>query len=250
MIRLGGGEDFRIGDGIHRRAGHDFRHMHQALMGNAGFTLRRQLPGMARRTNGASGPPRLHRGHRPGYIADIGGAHAAKALVFQRHDLVAKRQFHLGRQAMATEGRDDILRLQRRLDFARIAAIFIIKLRRAQALEIIIHRLFQRRIAHEIRNRAHHFGADAGFCHQRSAIGDFTHPSDEPVQFHQITRADQITHLGRALHHIGRNAAGIQIGVMDTRIRWHVFAHVIHADIHKLHRIQRTAAQMRRSGGV
>ena len=250
MIRLGGGEDFRIGDGINRGAGHDFGHMHQALMGNAGFTLRRQLPGMARRADGASGPPRLHRGHRPGYIADIGGPHATKALIFQRYNLVAKRQFHLRRQAMATEGGNDILGLQRRLDFARIAAIFIIKLRRAQALEIIIHRLFQRRIAHEIRNRAHHFGADAGFCHQRRAIGDFTHPCDEPVQFHQIPRADQITHLGRALHHIGRNAARIQIGVMNARIGWHMFAHVIHANIHELHRIQGAAAQMRRGGSV
>ena len=123
-------------------------------------------------------------------------------------------------------------------------------MRRAKALEIVEHRLFQRRIAHEIGNRAHHLGGNTGFRHQRRTIGNLAHARDQAVQFHQIPRADQITHLGRALHHIGRNAAGIQIGVMNARIGWHVFAHVIHADIHELHRIQGAAAQMRRGGGV
>ena len=59
---------------------------------------------------------------------------------------------------MAAEGRDNILGLQGRLDFTRIAAVFIIKLRRAKALEIVEHRLFQRRIAHEIGHRADHLG--------------------------------------------------------------------------------------------
>ena len=128
------------------------------LMGNAGFALRRQLPGMARCTHRASGAARLHGRHCPGNIADIGGTNTTKALVFQRDDLVTQRQIHLGLQTMATEGRDNILSLQRCLDFARIAAVFLIKLRRAKALEIVEHRLFQWRIAHKVGNRADHLG--------------------------------------------------------------------------------------------
>ena len=181
MIRLGGGQDFRIGDGIHRRAGHDFRHMHQALMGNAGFALRGQLPGMPRRTNSTSGPARLHRWHRPGNITNIGGPHTAKALVFEGHDLVTKRQIHLRRQAVAAEGGDDILRLQRRLNFARIAAIILIKLRRTQALEIVIHRLFQRRIAKQIGHRADHLGGPTCLRHQRGAVGNLAHACNQAI---------------------------------------------------------------------
>ena len=32
--------------------------------------------------------------------------------------------------------------------------------------------------------------------------------------------------------------------------RRHVLAHVVHADIHQFHRVQRAAAEMRRGGGM
>ncbi len=37
---------------------------------------------------------------------------------------------------------------------------------------------------------------------------------------------------------------------MDARAGRHVLAHVVHADIHELHRVERAAAEMRRRGGV
>ena len=52
------------------------------------------------------------------------------------------------------------------------------------------------------------------------------------------------------LHHVGRNAAGVEQGIMDAGIARHVLAHVVDADIHQFHRVERAAAEMRRGGGM
>ena len=62
--------------------------------------------------------------------------------------------------------------------------------------------------------------------------------------------ADEVAHARGGLHHVGRDAAGVEIGVVDPRVARHVLAHVVHADIHQLHRVERAAAEMRRGGGV
>ena len=66
----------------------------------------------------------------------------------------------------------------------------------------------------------------------------------------QVAGANGITHLGMGLHHIGRDTAGIQQGVMNAGIAGHVLAHVVDADIHQLYRVERATAEMRRSGGM
>ena len=66
----------------------------------------------------------------------------------------------------------------------------------------------------------------------------------------QAAGADQVADLGARLHDVGRDSAGIEIGVVDPRVGGHVLAHVVHADIHQLARIERRAAEMRRRGGM
>ena len=66
------------------------------------------------------------------------------------------------------------------------------------------------------------------------------------MQLRQLPRTDQIPHCRLRLHNVGRDPAGIDQRVMDARGRGHVLAHIVHADIHQLDRVQRAAPQMRR----
>ena len=52
------------------------------------------------------------------------------------------------------------------------------------------------------------------------------------------------------LHHIGRDAAGIGNGVMDSVGGLDMLPHIVHTHIHQLHRVQGAAAQMGTGGGV
>ena len=91
---------------------------------------------------------------------------------------------------------------------------------------------------------------DPRLGHQRRAVSDLAYPLDQPRELRQVARADHVAHLGARLHHVGRDAAGIEQRVVDARVARHVLAHVVDADIHQLHRVQRAAAEMRRGGGM
>ena len=86
--------------------------------------------------------------------------------------------------------------------------------------------------------------------HHGGAGGHLLHALDERAHARQVAGADGVAHLGRGLHHVGRHAAGIEHGVVDAGIRGHVLAHVVDADVHQLHGVERAAAQMRRGRRV
>ena len=52
------------------------------------------------------------------------------------------------------------------------------------------------------------------------------------------------------LHHVRRDAAGIEQRVVHAGVARHVLAHVVDADIHQFDRIERAAAEMRRGRGM
>ncbi len=74
--------------------------------------------------------------------------------------------------------------------------------------------------------------------------------ADQLVHPGQVAVADRIAHPGMGLHHVGRDAAGVEQRIMDAGLARHVLAHVVDADIHQFDRIERAAAEMRRGGGV
>ena len=152
--------------------------------------------------------------------------------------------------ARAREGRGDVLRRQRRLDLGRILAIRGIERRRTEVLHLALHRLLERRVAEQVRDRADDLRVHLRLGHQGRAVGDLPHALDQGTHARQVARADGVAHLRRRLHHVGRDAAGIEHGVVDARVGRHVLAHVVDADVHQLHRVERAAAEMRRRRGV
>ena len=80
-------------------------------------------------------------------------------------------------------------------------------------------------------------------CDLANALVDFAH-------LVKLRRPDQVQHLCLRLNHVGRSASGVGDRIVDPRLRNDMLPQIIDADIHQFHRIQRTAAQMRRSGGM
>ncbi len=121
---------------------------------------------------------------------------------------------------------------------------------RPEASHRVVHGLFERRVAELVGYRAYDRHRYLGLGHQRRALGNLLHPFVQREHAGQIARADGIADLGRGLHHVRCDTAGIQHCIMNACVRGHVLAHVIDADIHQLDRVERRAAKMRRSGGV
>ena len=65
-----------------------------------------------------------------------------------------------------------------------------------------------------------------------------------------MRRPHQIQDFRFRLHHVRRNAPRIGHGVMNAGLLNHMLPQIIDAHVHQFHRIERTAAQMRRRPGV
>ena len=139
---------------------------------------------------------------------------------------------------------------QRRLDLGRIFAVRRIERRRPEPLELALHRLFERRVAEQVRHGGRHLHLDLGLGHQRGAVRDLAHALDQRVHAGHVAGADRVAHLGVGLHDVRRDAAGVEHRIVNARVGRHVLAHVVDADIHQLDRIERAAAEMRRGRGM
>ena len=92
------------------------------------------------------------------------------------------------------------------------------------------------------------FAATRGLRHQRRAFAIFfTRATRSHISASVRARIRWRT-AALGLHDIGRDAAGIDDGVVHARRRRHVLAHIVDADIHQLDGVERAAAEMRRGG--
>ena len=85
-------------------------------------------------------------------------------------------------------GGGDVFGAERRADFAGVGAVRLVERRRPEALEVFVHRLLQRRVAHQVGDRADHLGRHLRLGHQRRAVGDLAHPGDQLRQRRQVAR--------------------------------------------------------------
>ena len=141
-------------------------------------------------------------------------------------------------------GEDLLLRQRRLLQLFREGEIGLVEGRRAEAAHVLVHGLLQRLVRQHVRGGIGDLHRDRGLRHQRGALGDLLHALEQALRIGQMRRAHEIERFRKGLHHVRRAAAGIGGGVMHARIGGHVLAHVVHAHIHQLHRIERGAAHM------
>ena len=204
MLGAGPREQRLVAHHIQRGAGHRLGHVRQALVRAPALALRGELPGMAGRADGVSGAARLHRRHRPAHVADVGRAHHRR-----RPSHPAARSASqsgasaLHRQSDAAERRLDVLVGQRRLDLGGERAVRVVERRRAEALEIVVHRALQRRVAEQVGHRAEHLDFHPRFRHQRRTLGDLPHALDQPRQFGPIARGTRQRTFARACTTLG-----------------------------------------------
>ena len=205
---------------------------------------------MRRRAHRTGGATDLRGRHHPGNIAHVGRAHRGWRRRIERHDHVAERGIVAGRQAEAAEGRADVLGAKRSLHLPGEGVVGRVEGRRAEPQQVLVHGLLQRRVGQQVAHAADDLVAHRGLGHQRRSLGDAHHAGGQRVHLGQFAGAHDVAHLRAPLHHVGRHAAGVQDRVVDARIGGHVLAHVVDADVHQFHRVQRRAAQMRSGGGV
>ncbi len=123
-------------------------------------------------------------------------------------------------------------------------------MRRTEFLHDAVQGLLERRVGQDIGDGGNDPHLHFGFGHQRRALRDLVDAPDQFVHAGQVAGADRIAHAGMGLHHVGGDAAGVEQGIMDAGVARHVLAHVVDADIHQFHRVERAAAEMRRGGGM
>ncbi|MPN00723.1 hypothetical protein SDC9_147919 [bioreactor metagenome] len=81
--------------------------------------------------------------------------------------------------------------------------------------------------------------------HQRGALCTVCDPLHNFCRLLCCRRPHTINQLCVILHHIGRRAAAIKVGILQPRFLNHMLAQVVHPNIHQLTRIQRAAAKVR-----
>ncbi len=191
----------------------------------------------------------LHGRHHPADVADIGRANQRIALGVDRHQEIGERP--VGRlHADRIIDRSDVLVGQGRADPAGEILVGIVEMRRAEILHDPVQRLFQRRVGQDVGDRGDDLHLDLGLGHQRRALRDLVYALDQLVHAGQVAGADRVAHPGMGLHHVRRDAAGIEQRIVHAGIARHVLAHVVDADIHQFHRVERAAAELGGSCGM
>ena len=139
---------------------------------------------------------------------------------------------------------------QRRLELRRGRAVRVVERRRAEALEVVVHRASPAACCQQVGHRADHLRSHPRLGHQRRAVGDLAHALDQPRQLRQVRARGSGSAPWRGPAPRSARCRRHRDRVVDARVGRHVLAHVVHADIHQLDRIERAAAEMRRGGGV
>ena len=153
VVGFGLGDDFGVGQGVDRRAGHDFGDVEEAFVGDAGFALGGELPGVAGGADGVGGAAGLDGGDDPGDVAHIGAAHHGGAFGVDGDDEVAEGFFEVGLGTDAAVGAGDVFRGEGGLDLLRVFAVGFVEGGRAEAFEGGVHGFFERGVAEEVGHR-------------------------------------------------------------------------------------------------
>ena len=135
-------------------------------------------------------------------------------------------------------------------ELRRQLVILLRPLRRAQLAHALVHQHAQRAVGVVVGERHRDLVVHLGARHQRGALGHVHHAGEQLLHLADLRRAHLVLDHRVALHHVGRCAARIGVGVVDARLVDHVLAQVVAADVHQLAGVQRAAAQVRRAARV
>ena len=109
---------------------------------------------------------------------------------------------------------------------------------------------FKREVRQRFRRAVDEYALVACPGHKRRALGDGVHALLELYGIGDLVGADHVEHRGVRLHDVRRHAARVRDGIVDAAVVGHVLAQKLHADVHKLHSVERAAPVVRVSGGV
>ncbi len=218
-------------------------------MGGRALALRHHLPGVQRGADGDRRGMDLNGRNDPAHVAHIGRADERVALGVKRHEEIGERAIG-GIHADGVIDGGDVLLGQRRADFCGEILVRLVEMRGTELLHDPVERFLKRSVGQDVGDGGNDPHLDLGFGHQRRALRALVDTLHQLVHAGQVAGANGIAHTGMGLHHIGSNAAGVEQSIVYAGVAGHVLAHVVHADIHQLHRVERAAAQMGRGSGM
>ena len=258
-ILPGRGQDRRVGQQVRRRAAEDPGSPEEALVPDGGAAAAHILPAVAGRPGREAEGGELGRGREPAHIPHVGGAGGEiLAAVIGQEEIIQVLLPVLAEGAHLPLDLRVLLRPKAGEPLGNIGfpqgfgigpllrGIF----RQGQGAHILIEAFFQRRIGQGVGRAVHKDALEARLRHEGGALGDPVHPFLEGQGIRHIPAADHIEHAGLRLHHVGRDAAPVDDGVVDPCLVLHMLPQELDADVHQLHSVQGAAPVLRVPGGV
>ena len=134
--------------------------------------------------------------------------------------------------------------------FAANSLVGFVEMRRAEIFHDPVHGLLERGVASIFETAVMICISTLVSVINAAPCATFLHARRPVRHAGQVAGADRIAHAGVGLHDVGGDAAGVEQRIMHAGVARHVLAHVVDADIHQFHGIERAAAEMRRGGGM
>ena len=114
-------------------------------------------------------------------------------------------------------------------------------------VKIFVHDLFQNIISDHVGISGNLTNIHSRSRDQSRALCNIAHPLIKLFDLSYLWCADRIEYLCLRWNHIRGNSTGVCDRTMNSRCVDHMLSHIIHANVHDLHCIQRRTSKLRRS---